>query len=187
MKDGEQIAFRGESHEAQGYLPGDVIFVLQEKPHSVFQRKDCHLHIEKTIPLVNALTGFKFVIDHLDGRKLYISTPADMIISHGAQLEVPNEGMPVRNFPSERGSLLIKFNVEFPDKLSADQVTGLLSSLPNRIADPAQDSKTEVTTVHLQPVDHENIDKEEYYDRYNRQQYDSSSDDERGGVACSQQ
>jgi DnaJ family protein A protein 2 len=88
MLQGEQIPFKGESHEAQGYLPGDVIFVLQEKPHDLFRRKDCHLFIEKTIPLVNALTGYKFVIEHLDGRKLFVSTPPDMIISHGVQLEV---------------------------------------------------------------------------------------------------
>lgn len=62
--------------------------MLQEKDHPVFKRKDCHLFIEKTIPLVNALTGYKFVVEHLDGRKLYISTPPDMVVPQGTQLEV---------------------------------------------------------------------------------------------------
>lgn len=93
MKDGEQISFKGESHEAPGYIPGDVIFVLQEKEHAVFHRKDSHLFIEKTIPLVNALTGFEFVIDHLDGRKLFISTPKDMVIPQGTELEVVNSSL----------------------------------------------------------------------------------------------
>jgi len=188
MKDGEQITFRGESHEAPGYLPGDVVFVLQEKEHDVFQRKDSHLFIEKTIPLVNALTGYKFVLEHLDGRKLHISTPADMVISPGVQLEIPNEGMPVRNFPSERGSVLIRFDVEFPAKLSTTQIRDLLTALPDRVPEPV-DSK-EATKVNLQAVDKENYDKEEYSEgKYGKQAFDSSSDEgqEGGGVACSQQ
>jgi len=187
MKDGEQITFRGESHEAPGYLPGDVVFVLQEKEDSTFQRKDSHLFIEKTIPLVNALTGYKFVLEHLDGRKLYISTPADMVIAPGVQLEIPNEGMPVRNFPSERGSILIRFDVEFPSKLSANQRDGLLGALPDRLPEPGDVKDS--TKVNLQAVDKNAYDKEEYAEgRHGKQAFDSSSDEDRGqGVACSQQ
>lgn len=188
MKDGEQIAFRGESHEAPGHLPGDVVFVLQEKEHDTFQRKESHLFIEKTIPLVNALTGYKFVLEHLDGRKMLISTPPDMVISPGTQLEIPNEGMPVRNFPSERGSILIRFDVEFPGKLSAAQVNGVLGSLPDRLAEPVNDPKANVTQVKLQHVDKDNYDRHEHYEGQHKNAFDSSSDEERGGgVACAQQ
>lgn len=55
--------------------------------------------------------------------------------------------MPVRNFPSERGSLIVKFNVEFPTKLSAQQISGLLASLPDRVPEPSVDEKGEVTKV----------------------------------------
>jgi len=185
MKDGEQITFRGESHEAPGYLPGDVVFVVQEQDHEIFKRKDNNLFIDMTIPLVNALTGYKFVLEHLDGRKLYISTPADMIISPGVQLEIPDEGMPVRNYPSEKGSILIRFDVQFPSNLTQPQISGLLGALPDRLADPKQDPKS--TQVRLQPVNKDNYHRGEDQ-RYGKQAFDSSSEEERqGGVACSQQ
>jgi len=189
MKHEEQIMFRGESHEAPGHLPGDVIFVLQEKEHDVFRRKEHHLCIEKTIPLVNALTGYKFVLEHLDGRVLYISTPPNMVISPGLQLEIPNEGMPVRNFPSERGSLLIRFDVEFPVTLSREQLGGLLASLPDRLSDP--DPVAGAIDVKLQEVDERN--NKNYDGRSNKNAFDSSSEEEGGGghqgpgVACAQQ
>jgi DnaJ family protein A protein 2 len=185
MKDDEQILFRGESHEAPGYLPGDVIFVVQEQAHEFFKRRDSHLYIDKTIPLVNSLTGFKFVLKHLDGRRLHISTPPDMIISPGVQLEIPNEGMPVRNYPSERGSILVRFDVEFPAKLSAPSIQGILSALPDRQPDPVQDPKS--ISVKLQQVNKDNYERDDYYQR-RRQADESSSDDDRGqGVPCTQQ
>jgi len=110
-----------------------------------------------------------------------------MVISPGVQLEIPNEGMPVRNFPSERGSVLIRFDVEFPSKLTASQISGLLGALPDRLPEPS-DTK-DATKVNLQAVDKENYDKEEYAEgRYGKQAFDSSSDEgQGGGVACSQQ
>jgi len=187
MKHEDQIVFRGESHEAPGHLPGDVVFVLQEKPHEVFRRKEAHLFIEKTIPLVNALTGFQFVLEHLDGRQLFISTPPNTVISPGLQLEIPQEGMPVRNFPSERGSLIIRFDVEFPKKLSQTQVSSLLGALPDRIVPAPVSGATE---IYLQEVDASNLNKD--YGRGGKQAFDSSSEEEGGGgggpgVACAQQ
>jgi DnaJ C terminal domain/DnaJ central domain len=39
MKNGEKITFHEEADESPGMLPGDVVFVIQSKPHDVFQRK----------------------------------------------------------------------------------------------------------------------------------------------------
>lgn len=39
-------------------IPGDLIFVVQEKEHSVYTRKGADLFMKKTIPLVDALIGF---------------------------------------------------------------------------------------------------------------------------------
>jgi DnaJ family protein A protein 2 len=54
--------------------------VLQEKDHPVFKREKSNLILEHELSLVEALTGFQFVINHLDGRILYIrSTPGQII------------------------------------------------------------------------------------------------------------
>ena len=38
MKDEEQIRFSGEGDQEPGLEPGDVVIVLDEKPHSTFKR-----------------------------------------------------------------------------------------------------------------------------------------------------
>ena len=39
MRDGQKITFRGEGNQKPGIEPGDVIVVLQQAPHEVFQRE----------------------------------------------------------------------------------------------------------------------------------------------------
>jgi DnaJ-class molecular chaperone len=51
-------------------LPGDVILVLQQKEHATFKRKGNDLFVEKEISLTEALCGYQFVVEHLDGRQV---------------------------------------------------------------------------------------------------------------------
>jgi DnaJ homolog subfamily A member 2 len=51
-KTGTKIKFDGESDEHPGKLPGDIVFVLKEKPHSLFKRRNADLLLQKTITLV---------------------------------------------------------------------------------------------------------------------------------------
>mmetsp|Transcript_27557 Transcript_27557/g.5061 ORF Transcript_27557/g.5061 Transcript_27557/m.5061 type:complete len:104 (-) Transcript_27557:383-694(-) len=62
-----KITYPGESDEAPGLQPGDLIVILTEKEHSVYKRKKADLVMTKTITLKQALTGFSFDITHLDG------------------------------------------------------------------------------------------------------------------------
>lgn len=57
----------GEGNEIPDALPGDLIFVTQEKKHDAFERKGADLFMKKNINLVEALTGFEFNVKHLDG------------------------------------------------------------------------------------------------------------------------
>lgn len=74
MKDGQRITFQGEGDQEPGLEPGDVIIVLDQKDHDVFQRQDNHLVMKMKIKLVEALCGFKKTIHTLDNRTLIIST-----------------------------------------------------------------------------------------------------------------
>jgi DnaJ family protein A protein 2 len=188
MSEGEDIIFRGKSHEAPGYISGDVRFVIQEQKHAIFDRKGDNLVIIKTIPLVNALTGFSFSLTHLDGKELFISTPPNLIISPGMQLEVPNEGLPRRKWISERGTLFVRFNIDFPVTLNSSQINSLNSCLPDRIL--PLDTPSGSSKVELQPVDEDRMDENDHrHGQGYGGAYDSSSgdDDEGGAVPCAQQ
>jgi len=87
MKNGEKIKFRGMSDEHPNSEPGDIIFVLQEKEHAVFTRKNNDLLIKKEVTLYEALCGYKFVITHLDGRKIVVtSKPGEIIKPDSGQV-----------------------------------------------------------------------------------------------------
>ena len=74
MKDGENIRFTGEGDQEPGVEPGDIVIVLDEKPHDVFKRRDLDLVMTLELDLVEALCGFQRTITTLDKRTLVIST-----------------------------------------------------------------------------------------------------------------
>jgi len=173
-KDGKQIRYRGEADEAPGCQTGDLIFIVQEEKHTFFTRDGDNLIIRKEIPLVNALTGFAFQLTHLDGKKILVQTPSNMIIESDAILEVPEQGMPIPNYPFEHGSLFVKFTVVFPKTLNQSDIEVLKTALPGRINSPAMTGEYE--TLSLQQVD-----KERNNNRHNQRSYRGatySSDEE---------
>jgi len=76
----QQVRFPGESDQAPNMEPGDVIIVLQQEPHPVFERSGDNLIMKHKINLVESLCGFQLVVTHLDGRKIIIKhSPNDPI------------------------------------------------------------------------------------------------------------
>lgn len=74
MKDGQKIVFHGEGDQEPELEPGDVIIVLDQKDHSVFQRRGHDLIMKMKIQLSEALCGFKKTIQTLDERVLVITS-----------------------------------------------------------------------------------------------------------------
>jgi len=66
MTDGQEIAFFGEGEPMVDGEPGDLKFKIRTLPHPVFRRVvKSDLHMDKTISLVDALTGFSQEFEHL--------------------------------------------------------------------------------------------------------------------------
>lgn len=74
MKDGQKITFQGEGDQEPGLEPGDVIIILDQKEHAVFQRQGDDLIMKMNLKLVEALCGLKKTVETLDNRLLLIST-----------------------------------------------------------------------------------------------------------------
>merc|ERR1719231_348504 len=78
--DGHKLHFSEKADEIPDGEAGDVVFVLQEQPHSEYKRKGDDLFLERNISLSEALSGFAMELDSLDGRKLVIkSAPGEVI------------------------------------------------------------------------------------------------------------
>jgi len=72
MRGGQTITFAGESDQAPDVIPGDVVIVIEEKPHDRFTRDGDNLKIEVEIDLLTALAGGQIAIKHLDDRALLV-------------------------------------------------------------------------------------------------------------------
>ncbi|KAF3437793.1 hypothetical protein FNV43_RR20549 [Rhamnella rubrinervis] len=122
-KKGTKITFPEKGNQEPGVIPADLIFVVDEKPHALYKRDGNDLVLNQEITLLEALTGKTLDLTTLDGRNIMI--PLTDIIKPGAEMVVPNEGMPISKQPGRKGNLKIKFNVKYPSRLTPDQKSDL--------------------------------------------------------------
>jgi len=113
-KEGQQIMFKNKGHKFKENR-GDLVVVIKEMSHKDFQRYNNDLIYNLKITLVQSICGFEFVIKGIDGQKLIIKN-FDSIIKPNQKKIVKNHGMPILG-KSERGNLIINFDVEYPDSL----------------------------------------------------------------------
>lgn len=127
MPEGGEIKFPRMSEQSPGQVPGDVLMKIKQKRHRLFTRDGNDLHMALTISLKEALLGFSKTITHLDGHQVEI---ANKKITKPEQVKrLKGEGMPVHNFPSDFGDLLVRITVQMPASLTEDQQTALAKVL----------------------------------------------------------
>ncbi|TDH71246.1 hypothetical protein CCR75_002830 [Bremia lactucae] len=119
-KDGTKVTFEGQGDTLPGRPAQDIVFVVKEKPHSKFKRDGDHLLYHAKLSLRDALLGTgTLTIKSLDGRDVPI--PLGGVIAPGTQLVIAGEGMPQQKQPSQRGNLVVEFDVQFPTQLTEAQ------------------------------------------------------------------
>ncbi|CAL4122425.1 unnamed protein product [Meganyctiphanes norvegica] len=170
MKDEQRITFRGEGDQMPGVEPGDVIIVLQEKPHDMFKRDGVDLLIRHTITLTEALCGFTMTVKHLDGRNLVIKNPPGFVLEPGSMRGVVGEGMPLYKNPFEKGDLYVKFDITMPDQYFAKEpkIKELETILGGRpAAHPIPEDADEVNLTDFDDQrGHSSSNNREYDDEY---------------------
>jgi len=121
-KDGTKVRYPQEANEEAGKLPGDIVFVIKSKPHSVFERDNEHLIYTIDIDLASALDGNdkRYQIPLLGGGKTEyvmrgIITPETVGRIHG-------RGLPLQKSPNQRGDILVKFKIVFPRTCSRNVI-----------------------------------------------------------------
>ncbi|XP_035034325.2 dnaJ homolog subfamily B member 13 [Hippoglossus stenolepis] len=117
-KEGTRIVFSKEGDQGPNSIPADIVFIVRQKSHPLFERQDDDLIYKTQISLEMALTGFSVNVQTIDGRLLNI--PINDIVHPTYRKVVPGEGMPLFQDPSQRGDLIIHFDIQFPEKLSPD-------------------------------------------------------------------
>ncbi|OIV96231.1 hypothetical protein TanjilG_14908 [Lupinus angustifolius] len=117
---GTKITFEGKGDEKPGFLPGDIVFVIDEKKHPLYTRNGNNLEIGVEIPLADALTGCSIPIPLLGGKNMTLLLD-NIVIYHGYEKVIEGQGMPIPKSKGTRGDLLVKFLIHFPTHLSDEQ------------------------------------------------------------------
>lgn len=148
-KAGTKITFSRHGNDEEGghgtsIIDADVVFVVEEEPHTTFKRQGNDLLMRCTISLTNALCGVYSAhgttdptVRTLDGRTLVIPATATatagsaggsgggMCIKPGTRRIIPGEGMPIKEKGSDvstkKGNLIIEYDITWPTSLSETQ------------------------------------------------------------------
>lgn len=152
MEDGQQITFKEEADQAPNTVPGDVVIVVDVKPHERFQRKGNDLFTDYEVDLLTALGGGKILIQHLDDRALSIEIPQGEVIKPGTTKVLRGQGFPSRRF-HEPGDLFVNLSVAFPDSLPLEAIPLLEKALPARNELPRLESKVDVEDAEMDDMD----------------------------------
>jgi len=130
-KEGTTITFDNEGNEIRDGVFEDISFVVKEKAHSQFKREGDNLTFEKTVPLVDALTGCKIDVPHLDGKLLRVNIKD--VIRPNYEKIVAGRGMPKKSSNGQYGDLVIKFNVTYPTTIGEEQKELIRRALPGKL------------------------------------------------------
>jgi len=129
-KPGTKVTFQGEGDEfGNSGQAQDVVFIIREKRHPLYTREGSNLLHHRKIPLVDALTGFKFDLPHLEPDKT-LRIAVNEIVTPTYTKVVKGKGMPSSKDPAEKGDLVVTFDIVYPKELPADSKERLKQVLP---------------------------------------------------------
>lgn len=125
-ENGEMVILSNRGNEAGDRSRGDVkiTFIVQEHPK--FKRNGIDIILEKELKLKDALCGFTFDIEHVNGKKFAFNSSAGNIIRDGLVKTIPKLGI---QRGEERGNLNVVFKVIYPEKLTDAQIKILSDTL----------------------------------------------------------
>ncbi|KAJ7391403.1 DnaJ sub B member 5 [Desmophyllum pertusum] len=128
-KAGTKITFPKEGDRKPGVVPADVVFIVKDRPHTLYTRdSNNNLIYNAEISLRDALTGGQAEVPTLDGRKIKLRLNG--VVQPDSTKRICGEGLPLPKNPSKRGDLIVKYDIRFPDHLSTVQRDILLDTLP---------------------------------------------------------
>jgi len=117
INDEDTIVLQNKGHVVAS-VSGDVKLNIHVKNDTEFRRNGLDLYFTKTITLKEALCGFKFKIDHLNGNQMTLNV--NVVIFTGAKQVIKNLGM-IKD--GEVGNFILEFVVSFPESLTPEQKT----------------------------------------------------------------
>lgn len=122
----EIIILREKGNSLSEHNKGDIKVFIKIQNDTEFERNGLDLILNKTISLKDALCGFVFDMNYLDGRVFKLNNNAGNIVTHNYNKVIQGLGM---KREEHTGNLIINFSVTFPEKLTEAQIDSLRTIL----------------------------------------------------------
>lgn len=118
----EIIVVREKGNVINDTLKGDVKIFIKVNNNTNLIRHGLDLICKKTITLKEALCGFSFDLEYINGKKFKINNKQGNIITPNFNKQILNMGM---ERDGQKGSLIIQFVVLFPETISKEIIVKL--------------------------------------------------------------
>ncbi|KAI4491050.1 hypothetical protein M0802_010467 [Mischocyttarus mexicanus] len=148
--EGTEIIYPEMGDQCSSKISADIVFVVEDRPHETFQRKNSDLCMIVDVFLQEALTGTIITVNTIDDRIFRV--PITSIVTPDYRKIIKGEGLPLPDNPKEKGNLILNFNIKFPIYLSII-------------------NKDYIRKAFELPITSETIENTEYLHRYGVQRY----------------
>jgi len=136
-KAGTKVTFAKEGDRIPGKIPADITFVIRDKAHPTFTREESNLVYTHKIDLRDSLCGATVQVPLLQRDK---NAPAksvsldlkNEVIKPSTTKRIQGEGLPFPKDNSRKGDLLVKFDIQFPERISQSSREVLYDVLSRR-------------------------------------------------------
>ncbi len=119
VADGQRLKLRGHGGEApQGGTRGDLYITFRIAPDNTFTRNGDDLYIRTALPLTTAVLGGEVSVPTLTGG---VRMKVGAGTQPGSKMRLRGKGMPKYKKETERGDLIVTFDVHIPNTLTDEQ------------------------------------------------------------------
>ena len=126
VDDNEIILLRDKGNFVSDTCAGDVKLFIKVENQSEYERQGLDLLFHKTITLKESLCGFQFELPYLNDKSFTINNTGGNVIPPEYKKVIPKLGL---SREDRTGNLIIMFHIQFPEKLTGEQMTTISSIL----------------------------------------------------------
>lgn len=126
IDEGEMIVLRDKGNVINENVKGDIKIFVKITNDAQFKRSGLDLIIDKNITLKESLCGFTFELKYINGKSYTLNNNKGNIIPPEYRKLYPNMGL---KRGEHTGNMIIHFHVDFPEKLTDEQIAKLVEVL----------------------------------------------------------
>jgi DnaJ-class molecular chaperone len=126
IDENEMIVLRDKGNIISEHCKGDIKINILVQNNTAFKRSGLDLILEKHISLKESLCGFSFELNYLNGKSYTLNNNKGNIVPPEYKKVYPGMGL---KRGEHKGNMIIIFHVDFPEKLTEEQIDKLSKAL----------------------------------------------------------